>query len=53
VNLVSNALKFTPKGSITLRVKEIGNMIRFEVADTGIGIKDEDKPLLFKMFGRA
>jgi len=55
VNLLANALKFTFKGSINLKVSidEFDpNYIKFEIQDTGIGIKDEDKPKLFKMFGR-
>jgi PAS domain S-box-containing protein len=52
LNLVSNAVKFTSKGKITIRVKieneeEKSFNIRFSVQDTGIGI-DEDK--LFNIF---
>jgi len=58
-NLLSNAVKFTPEhGSITLKAsllsKEEGiYTIRFDVADTGIGISDEQKPRLFISFGQA
>jgi len=56
INLLNNALKFTYYGSIMLRVKNDPadrNSLLFGVADTGIGIKDEDKEKLFKMYGRV
>ena len=55
INLVTNAVKFTFKGGITLRVKTDviePNHIMFSVEDTGVGIKDEDIKKLFKMFGK-
>ena len=55
INLISNSLKFTQEGGITLRVdrrtKHGKDFLRFEVEDTGVGIKKEDLPKLFKMFG--
>ncbi len=59
LNLVSNALKFTEQGSITVRAKalpgaaEDRQRIRFEVEDTGIGIKEEAKPRIFQAYGQA
>jgi PAS domain S-box-containing protein len=49
-NLVSNAMKFTEKGSITITSKRIENAIRVSVIDTGCGIKQEDLSKLFKQF---
>lgn len=50
-NLCSNALKFTEKGEIILRVKEMGlNKLKFEVQDSGIGIPDEKINNLFSKF---
>jgi signal transduction histidine kinase/ABC-type nitrate/sulfonate/bicarbonate transport system substrate-binding protein len=53
-NLTSNALKFTHKGSITLRAEQIAeDMFRFCVEDTGIGISQEQKERLFEPFSQA
>ena len=57
MNLISNAVKYTEKGSITLSVKfepktEKMLMLVVSVADTGIGIKAEDKEKLFTAFER-
>ncbi len=49
-NLVSNAMKFTEKGSITIATRRIENSIRVSVADTGCGMKEEDLPKLFQQF---
>ena len=58
LNIVNNALKFTPReGEIKIKIekiKDIGNKIthiKISVTDSGIGVKDEDKPKLFKLFG--
>jgi signal transduction histidine kinase/CheY-like chemotaxis protein len=57
-NLVSNAVKFTERGSVTMSVKRIGetaaqHMLRFEVRDTGIGISSTAQAGLFKAFSQA
>jgi PAS domain S-box-containing protein len=49
-NLVSNAMKFTEKGSITIATRRIENAIRVSVSDTGCGMKQEDLPKLFQQF---
>lgn len=49
-NLVNNALKFTPKGGVTLRVEPCEIGVRFEVVDTGIGIPLEKQETLFERF---
>ena len=54
-NLVGNAIKYTPSGgrvTVTL-AGETGHRIRFEVADTGIGIPESEQPRLFSEFFRA
>jgi signal transduction histidine kinase len=58
MNLISNALKFTKDGTITLTVKgqtdEDGEeIICFQVTDTGIGISEEQLKLIFEAFAQA
>lgn len=58
VNLVGNALKFTERGSVTLRVRSesIVNSkahFRFSVEDTGVGINPAEKERLFEAFTQA
>ncbi len=54
-NLLGNAIKFTDRGSITLRVRMVdedsaSTTLHFSVADTGIGISAEKQKLLFQPF---
>ncbi|TSA30262.1 MAG: response regulator [Ignavibacteriales bacterium] len=51
INLLVNAVKFTDKGSVRLSIKLInGTDIEFSVTDTGIGISDENKKIIFSEF---
>lgn len=52
MNLISNALKFTPQGSVTVsaRVTKRRDAIRLSVSDTGIGIADKDQETVFQDF---
>jgi len=51
LNLLSNAIKFTPPGGqVTLRVWKEDTLAVFQVQDTGIGIAEEHRPLLFEKF---
>jgi signal transduction histidine kinase len=52
-NLLSNALKFTAHGAITLRIEPSETGLRFEVADTGLGIADDKQALVFEPFTQA
>ena len=53
-NLVSNAIKFTPRdGHVAVRLDSDGTVIRIEVSDTGIGIPDTERERLFERFFRA
>ncbi len=52
-NLVSNALKYTPKGSITIEVKKRYKRVEIRVKDTGTGISFEDQQKLFAPFFRV
>lgn len=51
-NLTSNAIKFTPSGgTVTIKsMREAGQMWHVEVTDTGIGMEDEQVPLIFEEF---
>lgn len=58
-NILTNAVKYTPEGSITLRIRAVGRdvdletiLLRVEVIDTGIGIREEDMDKLFQSFQR-
>lgn len=50
INLVDNALKYTEKGHVIVRVKKEGNYAVIEVEDTGIGIPKEPFPEFLKGF---
>ncbi|BBE30144.1 hypothetical protein OSSY52_02850 [Tepiditoga spiralis] len=52
INLIGNAVKFTEKGVIILRLYKKEKKLFFEVSDTGIGIKEENLKLLFKRFNQ-
>src|SRR5688572_30326226 len=58
LNLISNAIKFTSKGEVALRVtvvskREEKTLVRFEVSDTGIGIPPDGQAGLFQPFVQA
>jgi two-component system sensor histidine kinase RpfC len=55
LNLVSNAIRFTDRGEIKLKLSKISEhdskvIIRFEVSDTGIGISQEQQTVIFDRF---
>src|ERR1019366_8786845 len=54
LNLMSNASKFTSKGTLTLAVAREGDsQVRFGVSDTGVGMTDEQLGRLFQAFSQA
>jgi signal transduction histidine kinase/DNA-binding response OmpR family regulator len=53
-NLLSNALKFTERGSVTLRVSPAGtDMLSFAVRDTGVGVPADKIDVIFEAFRQA
>ncbi len=58
MNYCSNAIKFTRQGAIRISIKKIREqgdtvLVRFAVQDTGIGVQEEEKALLFNRFSQA
>jgi len=58
LNLINNAIKFTPKGHVLVKIKRLDNSkeqacIEFQVIDTGIGIAPATIPRLFNSFTQA
>lgn len=58
INLVGNAIKFTPKGSVSIEMQLVEHSedqarLQINVKDTGIGISEEQQERLFKYFAQA
>ncbi|MBX7223252.1 MAG: response regulator [Blastocatellia bacterium] len=53
INIVGNALKFTEKGKVEVRVERRMQTTVFEIEDTGPGIAREELPKLFEIFGQT
>jgi two-component system phosphate regulon sensor histidine kinase PhoR len=52
-NFITNAIKYTEKGSITIHAEAVHKGVRFSVIDTGIGISKPDQEKLFDKFFRS
>lgn len=53
-NLITNAIKYnSPQGKVSIELARKSDKIMFSVKDTGIGISEEDKPILFTSGGRG
>jgi signal transduction histidine kinase/CheY-like chemotaxis protein len=50
INLISNSVKFTDKGSVTCRARHVGSELIVSVIDTGLGISKADQPKVFEKF---
>lgn len=54
INLLSNAIKFSPRGStVTLALKNLGDVTEFSVIDQGTGIAAEDQEMIFEKFSQT
>jgi signal transduction histidine kinase len=53
INLISNAVKFTPRGTITVEARRAAEAVEVSVSDTGAGIAPEDQARIFEPFGQA
>ncbi|MFM8328975.1 MAG: sensor histidine kinase, partial [Actinomycetales bacterium] len=52
-NLLSNAIKFTPEGGlVSVRLKQVGGLVQFQVQDSGKGISPLFLPHLFELFSQ-
>ncbi|MBA2588824.1 MAG: response regulator [Alphaproteobacteria bacterium] len=52
-NLMGNAVKFTERGGVCVEVKQMGEMLRFEVRDTGVGVPPAKRQEIFQEFVQA
>lgn len=53
LNLIDNAIKYTPKGEVNVALEARGNAVHFEVKDTGVGLEPGSADKLFRPFVRA
>jgi len=53
INLISNAAKFTPHGSVTVGVHQDAAGLRFSVTDTGVGVPESERATIFDKFRQA
>ncbi|NGY03143.1 ATP-binding protein [Solimonas terrae] len=53
INLLSNAIKFTDHGEVSFSLRYRSQVAEFEIADTGMGIREEDLDDIFKPFERG
>lgn len=52
-NIIDNGIKYTPQGTLTVRLTGDDSVIQIQVSDTGLGIPPEDLPHLFQKFYRV
>lgn len=52
-NIIDNAIKYTPKGAVTLLCERKGDMVVIKIQDTGVGFDEKDSEEIFKKFKRS
>ena len=53
-NIVDNAIKYTPEGGkVTIHTEALSSLVRIDIADTGIGIREEEQGAVFSRFYRS
>jgi len=52
VNLIGNAVKYTKKGEVKVKLYKENNFLKIQISDTGIGMSEEEKTRLFEKFYR-
>jgi len=52
-NLIDNAINYTPSGSVTVSLNQVGPVARLIVADTGVGLSEDDTARLFTPGGKG
>jgi signal transduction histidine kinase len=52
-NLIGNSIKFTEKGGVTVSIQKMPDHVKVLVKDTGLGVSDEYRQLLFRKFQQA
>jgi signal transduction histidine kinase len=52
-NLIGNSIKFTEKGGVTVSMQKMPDHVKVLVKDTGLGVSEEYRQLLFKKFQQA
>ncbi|MGB1276409.1 MAG: ATP-binding protein, partial [Nannocystaceae bacterium] len=50
LNLLGNAVKFTARGRVTFTVEDLGEQLRFQIEDSGVGIAPQDIKVIFEPF---
>lgn len=53
INLIGNAVKYTPAGSVTVKLQEKKGKLEIKIIDTGIGMSAQDRERLFQKFYRV
>jgi signal transduction histidine kinase len=52
--LLDNAVRYTPEGgNVAVRLRDVNGRVALEVSDTGVGIPDDELPLIFERFHRT